>query len=59
MFASFLLYTIEVKAVRDVHRKAAVYSPLQSVKVTKFKSRQPPYVHILTEGLRIASLHFL
>lgn len=58
-FVSFPLYTIEVKAVRGAHRKAAVYNTLQSEKGMKFKSRQSPYVHILTESLGTASPHFL
>lgn len=46
-FASFPLCPVEVKVVRGVHRKVAVYSTLQSEKVLKFKSRQAPYVHTL------------
>jgi len=49
VFTSFPLYTIEVKAVTGVHSKVAACSTLQSGKVVKFKSRQPPYLHILTE----------
>lgn len=59
MFASFPLNTIEVKAVRGIHGKAAVYNTLPCEKGVMFKTRQSPYVHILTESLGIANLHFL
>jgi len=46
------------ESARGVWRKAAVYITLQSEKVMRFKSRQPPYVHLLTESLGIACLYF-